>query len=151
MRLREDLAQRTAEQCVSRALRPKRGRGGQEAVSPTLPLTTSWLLRPDQGRRTLGQVLKTMKIGIAKKQVLQSIAGAFPGNAVLHKWGVVASAAYALCASVWGSGRDTEPHPMSLPCAERRPHPGAPQSSTPIVEGYLGGLKQVPHMRGTDS
>ena len=38
-----------------------------------------------------------MKIGSAKEQVLQSIAGAFPCNALLHKWGMVSSAACALC------------------------------------------------------
>ena len=74
MSLREDLTQKAAEQCLSRALRPKLGRGGQEAVPPALPLTASWMLQPDQGKSTLGQVLKTMKIGSAKKQVLQSIA-----------------------------------------------------------------------------
>ena len=87
---REDLTQKAAEQCLSRILRPKRRRGGQEAVPPALPLTASWMLRPDQGRSTLGQVLKTMKIGSAKKQVLQSIAGAFPCNALLHKEGLSA-------------------------------------------------------------
>ena len=66
-------------------------------MPPALPLTASWMLRPDQGRSTLGQVLKTMKIGLAKKQVLQSIAGAFPYNALFHKWGMVSSAACALC------------------------------------------------------
>jgi hypothetical protein len=66
--LREDLAQKAAEQCLSRALRPKRGQAGQEAVPPTLHLTASWLLRPDQGRSTLGPVLEGMKI--AKMQVL---------------------------------------------------------------------------------
>ncbi len=54
--VREDLMQKAAEQCISSALRPKRGRGGQEALPPALPLTASWLLRPDQGRSTLGQV-----------------------------------------------------------------------------------------------
>jgi hypothetical protein len=38
-----------------------------------------------------------MQISPAKKQVLQSIAGAIPCNAVLHKWGIVPSAACALC------------------------------------------------------
>ncbi len=37
------------------------------------------------------QILKSMKIGTAKKQVLQSIAGEFPCNALLHKWGKVPS------------------------------------------------------------
>ncbi len=72
--LREDLTQKIAEQCLSRALRPKRVRGGQEAVPPALPLTASWLLLPDKSQSTLGQVLKTMKIGSAKKRGLQLIA-----------------------------------------------------------------------------
>ncbi len=51
----------------------------------------------DQGQSTLGKVLEEMKISAAKKQVLQSIAGAFPGSAVLHRWGIKPSAACALC------------------------------------------------------
>jgi ribonuclease HI len=105
-RAREDLVQRAAEQCVTRILRPKRGRAGAEASPPTLPLTASWLLRPNQGRSTLGKVLEEMKISTAKKQVLQSIAGAFPCNAVLHKWGIVPSAACALC----GHPAETQSH-----------------------------------------
>jgi hypothetical protein len=38
-----------------------------------------------------------MKISTAKKQVLQSIAGTFPCNTVLHKWGKVPSAACDHC------------------------------------------------------
>jgi hypothetical protein len=70
---------------------------GAEASPPTLPLTASWLLQLNQGRSTLGKVLDEMKISSAKKQVLQSIAGAFPGNAVLHRWGIKPSAACTLC------------------------------------------------------
>jgi len=110
MSFREDLTQKAAEQCLSRILRPKRRRGGQEAAPPALPLTASWMLRPDQGRSTLGQVLKTMKIGSAKKQVLQSVAGAFPCNALLHKWGMVSSAACALC----GAQAETQSHIQCL-------------------------------------
>ena len=51
-----------------------------------------------------------MKISTAKKQVLQSIAGAFPCNAVLHKWGVVPSAACALC----GHPAETQSHIQCL-------------------------------------
>ena len=58
----------------------------------------------------LGQVLSKMGIGTAKKQVLQSIAGAFPGNALLHKWGMVASAACALC----GAPAETQSHIQCL-------------------------------------
>jgi hypothetical protein len=55
---------------------------------------TTWMSRPIQGRSTLGQVLGEMRISTAKKQVFQSIAGAFPGIAVLHKWRLVFSPAY---------------------------------------------------------
>ena len=109
-RVREELVQRAAERCVTRTLRPKRGRAGAEASPPTLPLTASWLLQPNQGRSTLGKVLGEMKISPAKKQVLQSIAGAFPCNAVLHKWGIVPSAACALC----GHPAETQSHIQCL-------------------------------------
>jgi hypothetical protein len=88
--VREDLVPRAAGQYAASILQPKQGRAGAEASPPALPLTVSWLLRPDQSRSTLGKVLGEMKISTAKKQVLQPIAGAFPCNAVLHKWGVVA-------------------------------------------------------------
>jgi hypothetical protein len=80
-------------------LRPKRGRAGAEDSTPVLPLTAScqWLLQTNQGQSTLGKILGEMNISTVKKQVLQSIAGAFPCNAVLHKLGVVPSAACAPC------------------------------------------------------
>jgi hypothetical protein len=53
-----------------------------------------------------------MKISTAKKQVLQSIAGAFPCNAVLHKWGRVPSAACALC----GHPAETQNHIIKCLC-----------------------------------
>ena len=109
-RVREDLVQRAAEQCVTSILRPKRGRAGAEASPPALPLTASWLLRPNQGRSTLGKVLREMKISAAKKQVLQSIAGAFPCNALLHKWGKLPSPACALC----GHPAETQSHIQCL-------------------------------------
>jgi hypothetical protein len=51
-----------------------------------------------------------MKISAAKKQVLQSIAGAFPYHAVLSKWGKVPPAACALC----GHPAETQSHNESL-------------------------------------
>jgi hypothetical protein len=57
---------------------------GAEASPPALSLTASWLLQLQQGRSTLGKVLGEMKISTTKKQVLQSIAGAFPCHAVLR-------------------------------------------------------------------
>jgi hypothetical protein len=96
-RVREDLVQCAAKRCVARLLRPRRGKMGTEASPPTLTLTAAWMLRPNQCRSTLGQVLGEMRISAAKKQILHSIAGAFPGNAVLHKWRIVSSPACALC------------------------------------------------------
>jgi hypothetical protein len=88
---------RPAELYLNSILRPKRGRAAAEASPPTLPLTVAWMLRPNQGQDTLGRVLGEMRISTAKKQVLQSMAGAFPCNAVLHKWGIAPSAACSLC------------------------------------------------------
>jgi hypothetical protein len=96
-KVREDLVQGAGELCFNRMLRPKRGRAGTEASPPTLPLTAAWIIQPNQGRDTLGKVLGEMRVSTAKKQVLQSIAGAFPCNAVLHKWGIAPSQACALC------------------------------------------------------
>ena len=109
-RVRENVVQRAAGRCINRILKPKCGRAGVEASPPTLPLTAAWMLRPDQGRSTLGEVLGEMKISPAKKQVLQSMAGAFPCNAVLHKWGIVPSAACALC----GHPAETQSHIQCL-------------------------------------
>jgi hypothetical protein len=60
-KVREDLVQRAAELCLNRMQRPKRGRAGAEASSPPLPLTAAWILRPNQGRDTLGKVLGEMR------------------------------------------------------------------------------------------
>ncbi len=91
-----------------------RGRAGGEASPPALPLTASWLLRSNQGRSTLGKVLEEMKISAAKKQVLQSITGAFPGNAVLHRW----YKALGGLRSLWPPHRDAEPHSVFLSCTQ---------------------------------
>ena len=73
-RVREELVQREAIKYVSNVFRSKRGRVGQEDS----PLTQ-------------------MRISTAKQQVLQSLASAFPCNAVLRKWRIVHSATCALC------------------------------------------------------
>jgi len=109
-RVREDLVQRAAKRCVERLLRPRRGRMGTEASPPMLSLTAAWMLRPNQGRSMLGQVLGEMRISAAKKQILQSMAGAFPGNAVLHKWRIISSPACALC----GHPAETQSHIQCL-------------------------------------
>jgi hypothetical protein len=73
-RVREDLVHRAAKRCVARLLQLRRGRMGAEGSPPTLTLTAAWMLRPNQGRSMLGQVLGEMRISAAKKQILQSIA-----------------------------------------------------------------------------
>jgi ribonuclease HI len=105
-RVREDLVQRAAVQCVTRVLRRKEQRAGAEANSLALPLTAAWLLQPDQGRETLGRVLERMQPSTQKKQILQSLANSFPCNALLFKWGIVPSAACALC----GCPAETQSH-----------------------------------------
>ena len=62
-----------------------------------VPLSTAWLLRPEQGRSTLGKVLQSMKTSACKRRVLQSLAGVFPCNAVLFKWKLADSPACLLC------------------------------------------------------
>ena len=105
-RIREVLTQRAAKLCVSRIMRAKSGRASQEGSPPALPLTATWMLRQGHGRELLGKVLGEMRISTSKKQVLQSIAGSFPCNAVLHKWKIVQSAACALC----GHPAETQSH-----------------------------------------
>ena len=51
-----------------------------------------------------------MNIGAAKKQVFQSIAAEFPFNALLHKWGMVSSAACTFC----GAPAETQSHIQCL-------------------------------------
>jgi hypothetical protein len=106
--------QRAAELYLNRILHPKRRRVAAEASPQTLPLTVAWMLRPNQGRDTLGRVLGEMRISKAKKQVLQSMAGAFPCNAVLHKWGIAPSAACPLLPP----SRDAERCAISVSCPQ---------------------------------
>ena len=127
--LREDLVQKAAELNLSSILQPKRGRAGAEAVLPTLSLTAAWMLQPDQGRSTLGKVLGEMQISSAKKQVLQSIAGAFPCNAVPHKWGIAPSPACALC----GHPAETQSHVQGPQGGQDS---SAPYSSAETLEGH---------------
>ena len=83
---------------VARAIQRREERSGAEAGTPALPFTTTeWLLRPDQGRETLGKVMEGMQPSAKKKQIIQTLANVFPCNAMLHKWGIVPSAACALC------------------------------------------------------
>jgi ribonuclease HI len=105
-RLREALVQRTATQCLQQALKPRRSRVGQEGAATALPLTAAWMLRPGQGRRLLGKALEELAVSSKKRQVIRSIAGAFPCNALLAKWYPDRSAACVLC----GHATETQSH-----------------------------------------
>jgi hypothetical protein len=144
--VREDLVQRAAKRCVTCILRPKRGRTGVEASPPTLPLTAAWMLLANQGRSTLCQVLGKMHISTAKKQVLQSIAGAFPGNAVLHKAHNILAGLYPM----WSPGRDAEPNPMPVSCAQGGKNPSPPKHSKAAVARYNGCCQRMGRLYGTD-
>ncbi len=74
---------------------------GKEALlrrsTRPLSLTASWLLRPMQGRGTLGAVLHALKPCAAKRRVLQTVGNTFPCNAVLYRWQRIPCAACSLC------------------------------------------------------
>ena len=68
-------------------------RRGGRAVS----LTAQWLLRPEQGRQYLGAAMAELRNGAAKRRVLQTVAGLFPCQALLHRWGKAPSPQCLLC------------------------------------------------------
>ena len=59
--------------------------------------TESWLDRAGVGRSALGRALQRTETGPGKRRILQSIAGTFPGRALLHKWGRADSPRCPLC------------------------------------------------------
>jgi len=96
-RVREELTQSAAALRVRHLLR---------AETKAMSQTAVWLLRPGQGRETIGKVLGRMQPSTAKRQILQTVAGTFPGNAVLFKWGIVPSSMCKLC----GHPSETQGH-----------------------------------------
>jgi ribonuclease HI len=104
-RLRQHLIERAAHQQAAKLLQSHSRSTEQNADAeapphpPKIPLTSSWLLRAGQGRRTLGKVLANMKMTADKRRVLQSIATFFPANAVLHRWRIIPSPSCSLCPS----------------------------------------------------
>lgn len=102
-RVRQVLTQVAATQAATKLLRLRRRRDGTE-VPP--PITTSWMMRTDQGRQVLGAALHTMRTDAAKRRVLQTLAGAYPGNALLCTWKLRASGSCDLC----GCPAETQAH-----------------------------------------
>jgi ribonuclease HI len=74
-----------------------RQRWGTDGTARPVAITTAWLLRQDQGRQVLGKTLKQLKIDSFKRRVLQTIAGVFPGNALLCRWKLRNTATCDLC------------------------------------------------------
>ena len=94
--LRESLTRVAAAQGAALIGKPTRRKDG--SVTPAhVPLCAEWLLRPDQGRNVLGDVLRKMKISASKRRTLQSLAGMYPSNAILFKWKLAQSPACSLC------------------------------------------------------
>ena len=74
-----------------------RQRWSTDGTARPVAITTAWLLRQDQGRQVLGKTLKKLKIDSFKRRVLQTIAGVFPGNALLCRWKLWNTAMCDLC------------------------------------------------------
>jgi hypothetical protein len=55
-------------------------------------------MRQDQGRQELGAAVLSMLTYAARRRVLQTLAGAFLCNALLHRWKLLASWSCNLCA-----------------------------------------------------
>jgi hypothetical protein len=62
-----------------------------------VPITTSWMLLPNQGRKILGAVLTRMKVASAKRLVMQSLAGMYLRNELMFKWGMKPFPVCTLC------------------------------------------------------
>jgi hypothetical protein len=58
------------------------------------------MLLPNQGRKILGAVLTRMKVASAKRQVMQSLAGMYSGNALMFKRVLKPSLVCTLCGQV---------------------------------------------------
>ncbi len=83
--------------------RQKRRRDGSEIP---VPITTAWMMRQDQGRQVLGKVLRGRRADLSKRCILQTLAGAFPGNAILCRWKLRPTATCGL----WACPAETQAH-----------------------------------------
>ena len=104
-RLRRELTQLAATQWAAKCDRPVIRRG--VAALQSGPLTTSWLLLSNQGRKALGEVMARMRATPAKRQVLQSLVGMYPVNALWFTWGLTPSRVRPLWTRVGDAGANT--------------------------------------------
>ena len=115
-RVRKFLTRESARQAAAKLLEPRSRRDGTDVVPA---ITTSWLMRQDQGRQVLGASLRAMRTDAAKRRVLQTLAGAFPGKALLYKWKIRTSGTWRPC-------RNAGSHPVRVRGAQRSADFGAP-------------------------
>ena len=92
--IRNRLIQVAADRAATELGRQRLSRDG--TIRP-VAITTAWLLRQGQGRQVLGKALQNLKMDLFKRRVLQTIAGAFPGNALLCRWKLRNTATCDLC------------------------------------------------------
>lgn len=77
----------------------------------------SWLLRADQGRAVFGTVMAASRNNTEKRRLLQSIAGVFPCQTILHRWGKAPTPQPRMPAlRFWP--RDTRAHSVLVPSTE---------------------------------
>ena len=93
--VRNQLIQKAADRIAADYGRPRMMRDG---TAKPVTITCAWLLRQDQGRQVLGQTLKKLKLDSSKRRTLQTIAGAYPSNALLCRWKLRPTAICDLCA-----------------------------------------------------
>ena len=92
--IRNRLIQVAADRAATELGRQRLSRDG---TARPVAITTAWLLRQGQGRQVLGKALRNLKMDLFKRRVLQTIAGAFPGNALLCRWKLRNTATCDLC------------------------------------------------------
>ena len=86
--------------CLPSCLR--RGTGSEERIEGRrqrnrVPFAAQWTLRQEQGRADLGSAMADILYGAQRRRLIHTIAGGFPCQALLHRWGRPASHQCLLC------------------------------------------------------
>ena len=81
------IGQESGQDGLTVGSRPKKG----------VSLAAQWMLRQEQGRAYLGSALADMRHGAKKRRITQTVAGMFPCQALLHRWGRAPSPQCLLC------------------------------------------------------
>ena len=110
--IRRALTQVAAKQVRNRLIARLRQDSGSDArveqrrQGQRVSLAAQWLLRQEEGRAFLGSAMADLRYGAKRRRIMQTIAGVFPCQALLHKWGKAASPQCLLC----GGGPETISH-----------------------------------------